>query len=239
MFTVALIGPDGAGKTTISRRLEHSLPLPVKYVYMGVNLDSSNVMLPTTQLIKALKRARGAPPDVAGPPDPTRVKPPPKGALKRALAGVKSFLRLINQLSEEWFRQGLAWYYQRRGYIVLFDRHYFSDYYAYDIANPHRGQPLARRIHGFMLQHVYPRPDLVIYLDAPAEVLFQRKGEGTLEALERRRQEYLQMRDLVPRFVVVDATPAVDDVVRAVTDVISNFYRDRAGGKLRVSREQR
>ena len=63
MFTVALIGPDGAGKTTIGKRIEHTLPLPVKYVYMGVNLDSSNHMLPTTRLIKALKRMRGAAPD--------------------------------------------------------------------------------------------------------------------------------------------------------------------------------
>jgi cytidylate kinase len=57
MFTVALIGPDGAGKTTISRRLEHELPLPVKYVYMGINTVASNHMLPTTRLACAMKRS--------------------------------------------------------------------------------------------------------------------------------------------------------------------------------------
>ena len=239
MFTVALIGPDGAGKTTISRRLEGMLPRPVKYLYMGVNLDSSNMMLPTSQALRAIKRAMGVPPDVAGPPDSRRVKPPPKNVFKRILVGVKSILRLINQLSEEWFRQGLAWYYQRRGDIVLFDRHYFSDYYAYDIANRRGGLPLARRIHGFVLQHIYPRPDLVIYLDAPAEVLYERKGEGTLVALERRRIEYLQMRDLVKHFVVVDASQPLDEVVRAVTEVIGNFYRDKTSGQLKVSYDQR
>ena len=239
MFTVALIGPDGAGKTTISRRLEGMLPRPVKYLYMGVNLDSSNMMLPTSQALRAIKRALGAPPDVGGPPDSRRVKPPPKNVFKRILVGVKSILRLINQLSEEWFRQGLAWYYQRRGYIVLFDRHYFSDYYAYDIANRRGGLPLARRIHGFVLQHIYPRPDLVIYLDAPAEVLYERKGEGTLVALERRRREYLQIRNLVKHFVVVDASQPLDEVVRAVTEVIGNFYRDKTSGQLKVSYDQR
>jgi len=238
MCTVALIGPDGAGKTTISRRLEGMLPRPVKYLYMGVNLDSSNMMLPTSQALRAIKRAMGAPPDVGGPPDSRRVKPPPKSVFKRILVEVKSILRLINQLSEEWFRQGLAWYYQRRGDIVLFDRHYFSDYYAYDIANRRGGLPLARRLHGFVLQHIYPRPDLVIYLDAPAEVLYERKGEGTLVALERRRKEYLQIRNLVKHFVVVDASQPLDDVVRAVTEVISNYYRDKVGGKLRVSYEE-
>jgi len=230
MFTVALIGPDGAGKTTIGRRLEHTLPLPVKYIYMGVNLGSSNHMLPTSRLITALKRACGAKPDVAGPPDPSQVnKPRPKGAVKRMAAGLRSSLRLVNRLSEEWFRQGLTWYYQQRGNIVLFDRHFFSDYYAYDIADNGQGRPLSRRIHGFMLDRVYPKPDLVIYLDAPAEVLLARKGEGTLEALERRRQDYLQLRGLVKNFVTADATQPEDEVARDVAKLIWDFHEARIG----------
>jgi len=31
-FTVALIGPDGAGKTTVARALEGVLPFPVEYL---------------------------------------------------------------------------------------------------------------------------------------------------------------------------------------------------------------
>jgi thymidylate kinase len=234
MFTVALIGPDGAGKTTIGRRLEHALPLPVKYIYMGVNRESSNLMLPTTRLIRAIKRARGAQPDTAGPPDPNRVRTRPKGIIKRTISSMRSGLRLINQLSEEWFRQASTWYYQRRGYIVLFDRHFFSDYYAYDIGRSDKDQPLSSRIHGFILNHVYPKPDLVIYLDAPAEVLFARKGEGTIAALERRRQEYLQMRDLVKHFAVVDASQPEDDVTRDVTRLIWDFYKTKTGKVMKV-----
>jgi len=229
LFTVALIGPDGAGKTTIGRRIEHTLPLPVKYVYMGVNLDSSNHMLPTTRLIKALKRARGAAPDTAGPPDPNRVRARPKGLVQYTLAGLKSTLRMTNRMGEEWFRQILAWYYQRRGNIVVFDRHFFSDYYAYDIANPRADRRLSDRIHGFMLNRVYPKPDLVIYLDAPAEVLFVRKGEGTIEALERRRQEYMALHEVVKHFAVVDATQPAERVAHDVTHLIWEFYNARIG----------
>jgi thymidylate kinase len=230
MITVALIGPDGAGKTTIGRRLEHTLRLPVKYLYMGINAEASNVMLPSTRLILELKRARGIRPDIAGPFDPGRAKPGPKGALKRAAVGLKLTLRLVNQVGEEWFRQLLAWYYQRRGYIVLFDRHFFTDYYAYDIAGTGQRRPLTSRIHGFILKHVYPKPDLLIYLDAPAEVLFARKGEGTIELLERRRQEYLQLRDLVEHFAIVDASRPEQDVARAVTELIWESYERKAGG---------
>ncbi len=229
MFTVALVGPDGAGKTTISRQLEHLLPMPAKYVYMGVNLDSSNLVLPTTRLFLEIKRARGRRPDMAGPPDPTRVKPRPRGLIKRIAAGLKSGLRLLNQLGEEWFRQGIVWYYRRRGYVVVFDRHFFSDYYAHDIANDDPHQPLTGRIHGFFLKRLYPRPDLVIFLDAPPEVLFARKREGTLELLERRRQEYLRLRGQVKHFVTVDATRPQDEVTQAVVKHILDFYRAEEG----------
>ncbi len=189
MFSVAIVGPDGSGKTTICRRLRETLELPTRYVYMGVSPDSSTVMLPTTRLLRAIKRRLGAPPDTHGPRDPRTLRTStPRHPLKRALRTVKSLLALGNRVAEEWFRQGVTWYYQWRGYVVLFDRHYFPDYYSYDIAPTDEPRPLARRLHGWMLQHLYPRPDLMIYLDAPAEVLLARKGEGSAEVLEERRR---------------------------------------------------
>jgi thymidylate kinase len=228
-FTVALIGPDGAGKTTLARRLEHELPMPATYLYMGVSADSSDRMLPTTRLAHALKRRRGAPPDTAGPPDPADVsKPKPRGAVKRARRAVRSVLRLGNQLAEESYRNMLAWRYLRRGTVVLFDRHYFADYYAYDIANGAR-RPLSRRLHGWALRRVYPRPDLVVYLDAPAEVLLARKGEGTLEALERRRGDYLELARVTPNFEVVDAARPLDEVAGDLVAIVGEFSTRRAG----------
>jgi thymidylate kinase len=228
-FTVALIGPDGAGKTTLARRLEQELPMPATYLYMGVSADSSDRMLPTTRLAHALKRRRGAPPDTAGPPDPADVsKPKPRGAVKRARRAVRSVLRLGNQLAEESYRNMLAWRYLRRGTVVLFDRHYFADYYAYDIANGAR-RPLSRRLHGWALRRVYPRPDLVVYLDAPAEVLLARKGEGTLEALERRRGDYLELARVTPNFEVVDAARPLDEVAGDLVAIVGEFSTRRAG----------
>jgi thymidylate kinase len=220
MFTVALVGADGAGKTTVGRYLEQATTLRIKYVYLGINPDASNVMLPTTRLWYAFKRARGQPLSMGG---PRQAKVLPKGFLKRTRAELKSGLRLLNQLGEEWYRQGIVWYYLRQGYIVLFDRHFLFDYYSYDVADVEQERLLSSRLHGRILERFYPRPDLVIFLDAPAEVLLARKQEGTLEAMEHRRREYLQLRNLVPNFVIVDATQPQDKVVQTVTDLIETF----------------
>jgi thymidylate kinase len=84
-----------------------------------------------------------------------------------------------------------------------------------------------------MLARFYPRPDFVICLDAPAEVLFARKGEGTLALLERRRQEYLHLRDVVKHFATVDATQSEDEVAREAADLIWDFYRTKTGNTKR------
>jgi thymidylate kinase len=228
MFTVALIGPDGAGKTTVGRQLERSLALPTKYLYMGTNADASNHLLPTTRLVRAWKRACGAQPAMRGPRPHTALQSPDKRGWRRATSRIKAGLSLTNRLCEEWFRQLVAWHYQLRRYVVVFDRHYFHDYHAYDIQNASRQMPLGRRIHGWLLSHVYPRPDLVIYLDAPPEVLLARKGEGTLELLQRRREDYLSLRTAVKHFLVVDASRPTDDVVREVSRCVRDFHAAQA-----------
>jgi thymidylate kinase len=220
LFTIALIGADGAGKTTIARALETSLPLPVKYLYMGVSPLASNYALPTTRLISRTKRAFGRDADMAGPPDPTRRRANQGSLPKRLLSTTKSLLHLANRLGEEAYRQGVAWSFRRRGYLVVYDRDFFVDYFAHDVANPDPNRSLASRLHGFILTHFYRRPDLVILLDAPAALLYARKGEGSIELLERRRQEYLQLRGHVRQFAIVDATQSPTDVLSDVTALI-------------------
>jgi thymidylate kinase len=235
MFSVALIGADGAGKTTVARRLEAEQDLPIRYLYMGVSKSSSNRMLPTTRLLWALKRVTGRARNEGGPPDPARRRPPARG-WRRLLASGKGALVLVNRLAEEWYRLLLAALYRRRGYIVLFDRHFYTDYYAHDIAG-HGRQSLWRRIHGLVLSRLYPKPDLLILLDAPAPVLYARKQEGSVELLERRRAEYWQLQKEVPHFCVVDATQPQEVVIREVSNLIRDFQMQRQGGAMMVSRE--
>ena len=93
---------------------------------------------------------------------------------------------------------------------------------------------LYRRVHDGLQPANAPRPDLVICLDAPAEVLYNRKGEGSVAAIEKRRQEYLQLANLVEHFVVVDVTQPEDVVASQVTQLVQDFYRARSGGLQKV-----
>jgi thymidylate kinase len=223
MVTVALVGPDGAGKSTVARQVVAELPFPARCVYMGVNLEASSTMLPTTRLALAVKRARGGRSDMTG---RTGSGPGQPERRRGMLAGVRSSLRMANWIAEEWYRQAIAVAQQRRGRVVVFDRHFFCDYYAHDVvARP--GRSLAGRVHGFNLRRLYPRPDLVVLLDAPAEVLHARKGEGTLETLEARRQEYLGQAGLFRRFEIVDAARPTEVVVADVRARIVEFVRGR------------
>ena len=233
MFSVAFIGPDGAGKTTISRRLEQLLPLPVKYLYMGGSRDSSNQMLPTTRLIRMIKRSqRIAKPTNAGANgNGQSIRGNSRDGVRGAAFGLRIRLSLVNQIAEEWFRQGLTWFYKLRGYIVIFDRHFFFDFHSHDMVRSSREQPLRMRVRIFILDRLYPKPDLVIYLDAPPDVLFTRKGEGTIMGLENQRQGYLAMRDKFSNFFVLDAKQPEADVTRIASDLIRGFYLSKLGIK--------
>jgi thymidylate kinase len=225
MISVALIGPDGAGKSTVSQRLEDGwLPAPVKRIYMGVNLDASSLMLPTTRLALAIKSARGRRSDMVAPSDHGRAAA--VGPVGRLVGGGARAVRLLMWLAEEWFRQLVAEYHLRRGRIVVFDRHFYADYYHSDV-DGQRSRSLASRVHGRLLSRVYPKPDLVICLDAPGQLLFERKREASVEWLDRRRQQYLQLADVFPDFAVVGVDRPLDEVTRDVATVITDFIEKR------------
>jgi thymidylate kinase len=198
-LTVALLAPDGGGKTTLATELVKRFFLPSRYIYMGTNIEASTVGLPTTRWIQSQSRR------------PLNIRRLPLWLIARGL-------RFPNNLLEQWYRYGMSYYHRARGRLILFDR------YVFDAPGEDRNTSLKSRVRSWLLLAIAPKPDLVVFLDAPGDVLYARKGEHSPAILEQQRQHYLGLQDQLPQMVVVDATNNADQVRRSVTSLIWQWY---------------
>lgn len=233
MLTIAFVGADGAGKSTVVAQLPAALGLPVRTMYMGVNPAAATHPLPTTSVVRRLRRAAGRERHSGGPP-PVRTTPSPTlptpttSTTAAALADLRGLVRTTNRIAEESYQRAVCRWHVGHGRLVLFDRYYRADYHAHDLAGGD-GLSLAKRLHGAYLRRWCPDPDLVIVLDAPADVLHARKQEGTLEELASRRAEYLSYARTAPRSVIVDASRSLDHVMTTVVRAINRVLDDLEG----------
>ena len=181
--SVALLAPDGAGKSTLANGIQESFYFPVRLLYMGLYQ----------------KRERS---------DQKKIKG----------------LGLAHKLVQQWQRYLFSRHYRACGKLVVFDR------YSYDALLPSpKRLKLKSRLHRWLLAHSCPAPDLILFLDAPGELLFARKGEHTPATLEKQRQQYLRLRPKLSQMVVVDATLGAASVRKEVIGLIWQKYMQQFG----------
>ena len=229
MFSVAIIGGDGAGKTTIGRRLERLSPLPAKYLYMGTSLRSSNHALPTSRLVLLLKRRsyrRRVLKSGGTLPEHIPARHLEYSQTKRGRIWVTA--RFLNRLAEAWYRQVVSLAYQMRGYVVVYDRHFLFDAAPWVSDSKVQKQERLDGLLYWILRHLFPKPHLTVFLDAPGEVLYERKGDATPKYLNRRREAFLEQGKKLDNFVAVDATQPLAKVLQDVTQHIMEFYASRS-----------
>lgn len=236
MTSIALIGGDGAGKTTIAQHLTTSASFRAKYLYMGISAQSSNRLLPTSRLVLLLKRRAYRKQIVrrtGRAPTTDRIPATHYEYSTRQRGTLWTVARLLNRFAEAWYRQIIALIYQARGYVVVYDRHLLFDGEVLDPTPRRTRRRMPERAYRWALRTFYPRPDLVIFLDTPGAVLYARKGEASADYLDRQAQTYLAQAASVKRFVRLDASQPLDEVKRQAAAVVSELM-DRSG-KLRGS----
>ncbi len=194
---VALLAPDGAGKSTLAQALKRDFGLQARLIYMGTNIAASTVGLPTTKwLHRTLKNTRA--------PKPLRLLLKP--------------VNYCNRIAELWYRIACAHWQRWRGKFVVFDRYVYDSW----IAKP--ATTWTKRLRRSFLEAGWPTPHMVILLDAPGELLFRRKGEHSPEWLEQQRQAYLALQKQLPQMRVIDATREAEEVRRTTIALLWEMY---------------
>lgn len=179
--TVAILGPDGAGKTTLANGLRDELAIPTAYVYMGLwregPLEDFLSHLPGSRLLLLLTRLIG--------------------------------------------RNLRVEYHRWRGRIVLLDR------FTYDAALVTEVDSWRQQITARLVHSLSRTPDLLLILDLPGEVAFDRKGEQSVETLNEWREIYRSITHDGATRVVLDATVPANEVLMRATEAIWSIIQLR------------
>jgi thymidylate kinase len=226
MATIALIGADGSGKTTIAKMLIDSPPVKMKYLYMGLNIESSNYALPTSRLIFYLKLLKYKKKnknlkDVKLKNLSLHQLDDDRSTDTRSKIGATA--RLLNRMAEAWYRQLISWIFQLRGYTVLYDRHYIFDSSTNQSGEELKNQRLTTKIHRWMINNMLSKPKLVFLLHAPPEVLYERKREANIEYLKARTESFMKVGSKLKNFIIIDATQPIDKVFADVYNKSKEF----------------
>ncbi len=202
---VAVLGPDGAGKSTLIANLRQELGRAFRRTA-------------AFHLMPGLLRRQG---DGAPVTDPHGRPPRPwlVSLLKLAYYGLEYTLGYWLKI-----RPALA-----RSTLVLFDR-----YYEDVLVDPRRyryGGPVwvARLLCRFI-----PGPDLWLILDAPEEAIVQRKREVPLEEVRRQREGYRRLALALPNTVLLDAVQPPEEVAREARDAVLTYLHARYVRRRRV-----
>lgn len=188
--SVCLLGPDGAGKTVVAEALRQRM------VHCAKSITIRH--LKPDIFFRGRRRAVGPVVDPHGKP-PRSV---PTSLLKIALWAIELW---IDRLFAS--RTNLT--------IEIWDR-YYHDLLVDPLRYRYGGPPWIARA----VARLIPVPDQFVILDAPPEVLRQRKQEVTPEETARQRDAYLALARSLPNAGVVDAAQAPDLVARDAAALI-------------------
>lgn len=196
-MSIAILSPDGGGKSTvineISDRVSGSFHgIDVRYIRPRLfkNLGRYNVINPTKE-----EKSNPNPHD-------KELHNPVKSLIRFLFYNLDYQLGTIFDVKLQKVRKKL----------VIYDRYYY-DYYV-DMKRYQYNLPKwLPKVFEFSI----PKPDLIFILDAPAEILYERKQELTLDELKRQREEYKKIANKMKNAIIIDASNSIEKVVEEIT----------------------
>ena len=195
---VAILGPDGAGKSTLIEHLERDLA--------GAFRRTARF-----HLMPGIFRKRCG----GGPVTNPHGKPPRSRFTSLLKLGYYLLDYTLGYLFK--IRPALV-----KSTLVLFDRYYddlLVDPRRYRYGGPMR---LARWFRRFI-----PQPDLWLILDVPEEEIYRRKQEVPLEEIRRQRKAYRCLATELQNAVFLDGSRPLEELAREAEEVILEYMHER------------
>jgi thymidylate kinase len=210
---VVFLGPDGSGKSTLIEAVARE----IGGAFSGTSLRT---------VAPSLSQLRDGSYRTAAPQkgDPRAARPQGLSAhpLVPSLVKIAFWLFYYAVLYQFTIRTELA-----RGRLVLSHRYLLDA-----LVDPKRYRYGGPRWVLGLLWRIVPKPDVVLLLDAPADVVLSRKAELPYDEIVRQRAAYLALIRALPNGHVLDATQPFARMADAAIDVLLGHMAQRAARRL-------
>lgn len=214
---VVIIGPDGSGKTTIGDRIEERFKYRPFLNVMRVHSNFSSAVRMRdikTFLMRMVGRSVVFKSEV---PAGTRGI-----GMTRPLSRFRSMVYVAYY--GIWFALGRIqlWRWRTFSSLIIADRYYYDYYYM----RGHMNSPIWFKK---LIEIVVPKPNLIFYLERPADIIFRQKPELEVEEICRQQSVIREWVKNHQEACVIDASVGVEQTIARVNAVIELWLAMQKG----------